>query len=175
MGGNRVKVPSWIFNIIVVFTLSGFWHGANWTFIIWGALYAFVYLIEHFFRKNIKLNFSKNRFISAIFDGFAILKNFVLVTVIWIFFRSINLGQIKQIFASIYHNFNVIDGFHVGKKIWLFLALFILFDVIIRKSRFDTWCGNRSFVVRRVIYTVMLFSIVAFSSVESFPFIYFQF
>jgi D-alanyl-lipoteichoic acid acyltransferase DltB (MBOAT superfamily) len=175
LGGSRVKLPRWIFNISVVFILSGFWHGANWTFILWGSAYAVIYLIENAFRKNIKLNFSTNRFISAIFNGFSILKNFVLVTLVWVFFRSVNVSQIKQIYAAIYRNFHVTDDFSVDNKLWLFLALFILIDVMIRKSRFDTWCGNRSFIVRWSIYAVMLFLILAFSSVNSFPFIYFQF
>ena len=175
MGGNRVKMPRWILNIAVVFVLSGFWHGANWTFIFWGGSYALIYLIEHAFRKNVKLDFSKNLILSKILHGVAIMKNFVLVTLIWVFFRAVNLSQIKQFYASIYHNFHVKDDFVVGRKIWLFLAFFVVMDVILRKSRFDTWCSNRSFVVRWLIYAVMLFLIIAFSSVESFPFIYFQF
>jgi len=175
MGGNRVKLPRWIFNIAVVFLLSGFWHGANWTFIFWGGAYAVIYLIEHTFRKNITFNFSKNRLLAAVLNGFSILKNFVLVTLIWVFFRATNLSQIKQIYTAIYSNFHLRDDFFVANKIWLFLALFIIIDVLIRKSRFDTWCGNRSFIVRWLIYAVMIFLIIAFSSVNSFPFIYFQF
>ena len=175
LGGNRVKLPRWIFNIGVVFVLSGFWHGANWTFIFWGAAYAFIYLIEHAFQKNIKFNFSSNRLISTALHGFSVIKNFVLITLVWVFFRAVNLSQIKQIFSSIYHNFHVEDTFLVENKIWLFLSLFILIDILIRKSRFDTWCGNRSFIVRWLIYAVLIFSILVFSSVNNFPFIYFQF
>ena len=175
LGGNRVKTPRWIVNIGIVFLLSGFWHGANWTFIFWGGAYAIIYLIEHVLQKKIPFPFSKNRFLSAVLNGFAIVKNFVLVTVIWVFFRSVNISQIKQIYTSVFHNFHIQDDFWVENKIWLFLALFVLIDIILRKSRFDVWCGNRSVFVRWVIYAVMLFLIIAFSSVESFPFIYFQF
>ena len=175
MGGNRVKTPRWIFNIVIVFVLSGFWHGANWTFVIWGGAYAVVYLVEHAIRKIIKLDFSKNRVISLIFNGFAILKNFVLVTLIWVCFRSVDLWHIKHFFGSIYHNFNQGDILYIERKMWVFLAFFIALDVILRKSRFDTWCEKRPFVVRWGLYAVMLFLIIAFSSVESFPFIYFQF
>jgi D-alanyl-lipoteichoic acid acyltransferase DltB (MBOAT superfamily) len=175
MGGSRVKTPRWIFNIAFVFMLSGFWHGANWTFILWGGAYALVYIMEHAFQKNITFNFSKNRWIAHITNGLAMLKNFVLVTLIWVFFRSVDVRQIKTVYASIYHNFNVKDNFFVDYKIWFFLALFILIDFLIRKNRFDTWCENRSFIVRWLIYAVMLFLIIAFSSVNSFPFIYFQF
>ena len=175
LGGNRVKMPRWIFNIAVVFLLSGFWHGANWTFILWGGAYAVIYLIEHAFRKIITFDFSKYPLVSKIVNGVAVMKNFVLVTLIWVFFRATNAGQIRQIYASIRHNFHLKDSFSVDSKIWLFLALFILIDILLRKSRFDIWCENRTFAVRWLMYAVLLFLIIVFSSVNSFPFIYFQF
>jgi len=175
MGGSRVKTPRWVFNIAFVFMLSGFWHGANWTFIFWGGAFAVIYIIEHLIRKTFTYDFSKNKLMNTLISGVRILKNFVLVTIIWVFFRSVDLKHIKLMYSSIIQNFNIKDDFFVDHRIWLFLALFILIDVVIRKSRFDTWCGNRSFVVRWAIYAVMLFLIVAFASVNSFPFIYFQF
>jgi len=47
MGGNRVSVPRWFINIFIVFIISGFWHGSNWTFIVWGALHGLYYLLEY--------------------------------------------------------------------------------------------------------------------------------
>src|SRR5579864_3863024 len=44
LGGNRVSIPRWYLNLMIVFLVSGLWHGANWTFVIWGALHGF-YLI----------------------------------------------------------------------------------------------------------------------------------
>ncbi len=49
LGGNRVSTRRWILNILITFIISGFWHGANYTFIIWGTLHGIMYLIEHFF------------------------------------------------------------------------------------------------------------------------------
>jgi len=175
MGGSRVKTPRWIFNIAFVFMLSGFWHGANWTFIFWGAAYALIYITEHALRKTITYDFSNNKILDLITSGARILKNFVLVTLIWVFFRSVDAKHIKLMYSSIYQNFKIKDDFFVDYKIWLFLAMFVLFDVLIRKSRFDTWCGERPVAIRWTIYAVMLFLIIAFASVNSFPFIYFQF
>ena len=42
LGGNRVSIPRWYLNLFIVFLVSGLWHGANWTFIIWGALMVFI-------------------------------------------------------------------------------------------------------------------------------------
>jgi D-alanyl-lipoteichoic acid acyltransferase DltB (MBOAT superfamily) len=174
VGGSRVKTPRWMFNIALVFVLSGFWHGANWTFILWGSAYAVIYLVEHWIRKNITI-VANNKLMENLLNAFNVVKNFVVVTLIWVLFRSVNFAQIKLVYSSIIHNLHVEDEFFVDYKIWGFLVLFILFDILIRKSRFDTWCGKRSFAVRWSIYAVMLFLILAFSSVNSFPFIYFQF
>jgi D-alanyl-lipoteichoic acid acyltransferase DltB (MBOAT superfamily) len=106
LGGSRVKTPRWIFNIAFVFMLSGFWHGANWTFIFWGGAYALFYIIEHFIKKNFNFDYSKNKLVDAIYNGARILKNFVFVTLIWVFFRSVDVKHIKLMYSSIYHNFN---------------------------------------------------------------------
>jgi D-alanyl-lipoteichoic acid acyltransferase DltB (MBOAT superfamily) len=54
LGGNRVSHSKWIFNIMLVFVLSGLWHGANYTFLIWGALHGVFYLVERFFPFSLK-------------------------------------------------------------------------------------------------------------------------
>lgn len=46
LGGNRVSIPRWLLNLFLTFVISGFWHGANWTFLIWGALYGLIYIVE---------------------------------------------------------------------------------------------------------------------------------
>lgn len=53
LGGNRVKLPRWFFNIFVVWFLTGFWHGADWTFIVWGLLFAVLLVVEKLFFKKI--------------------------------------------------------------------------------------------------------------------------
>ena len=53
LGGNRVKAGRWVFNTLVVWFLTGFWHGANWTFIIWGLYFAMFLMIEKFFLKKL--------------------------------------------------------------------------------------------------------------------------
>jgi alginate O-acetyltransferase complex protein AlgI len=58
LGGNRVSIPRWYFNLFIVFLVSGLWHGANWTFVIWGALHGF-YLVFALLTKNIRNTFTK--------------------------------------------------------------------------------------------------------------------
>ena len=68
-----------------------------------------------------------------------------------------------------------LQGEKASKYIPAFLALFVVADIVIRNSRFDVWCGKQKTVIRWCIYTFLLFAIIALSSVEQIPFIYFQF
>ena len=92
LGGNRVSLPRVYFNLFFVFLVSGFWHGANWTFIIWGALHGF-YLVFALFTKNIRKKISDRTGISKIhwLNNFIdVTITFVLVVFAWVFFRANN-------------------------------------------------------------------------------------
>lgn len=101
LGGNRVSTPRKYLNIFITFMVSGLWHGANWTFVIWGALHGIYQIIGDI----------KNRILSAIkldklrFKPFSIIITFILVCFAWIFFRANNIGDaifiIKNLFADI--------------------------------------------------------------------------
>ncbi|MCO5258933.1 MAG: MBOAT family protein [Crocinitomicaceae bacterium] len=174
LGGNRVTKSKWMMNIAIVFIVSGFWHGANWTFIIWGALYGVIYLIEKNTNDLLKLktnhtDFSFGHILLAI-------KTFVFVTFIWVFFRSQSVHEAFVIFNSIF-NFHAVGqlSLEIPALVWILLALFILSDILLYNKRFDTLLDNIPFAGRWLIYSFLLFSIIVFSSVEIFPFIYFQF
>jgi len=96
LGGNRVPVPRYLLNIMIVFLVSGIWHGADWTFIIWGALHGF-YQITGYLTRNIrekayarlKIN-SKGRIATA----WKNICTFILVCFAWIFFRANNVSDL---------------------------------------------------------------------------------
>lgn len=173
MGGNRVAYGRWVFNIFVVFIVSGIWHGANWTFIIWGALYGFVYFVEKSIDDFFKLEKEHQPY--SIGHILLALKTFVLVTFIWIFFRSQSFGDAIQIFKLIGQNHIATEHLQIPIITSLMLAFFILSDIILYNKRFDSWAGKLSMPVRWLIYTMLIFFIIVFSGVENFPFIYFQF
>jgi D-alanyl-lipoteichoic acid acyltransferase DltB (MBOAT superfamily) len=94
LGGNRVSLYRNMFNLFFVFLVSGLWHGANWTFIIWGALHGFYLIMEIVFDRlvpSIKLPRSIRWIL-----------NFVLVAIAWVFFRASNFQTAKQILKNIY-------------------------------------------------------------------------
>jgi len=173
LGGNKVKTKRWILNILIVFIISGFWHGANWTFIIWGSIFGVIYLIEHLLNKKFKIktqqkNFSIQHFLLAV-------KTFIIVTIAWVFFRSQNITEATQIISSIFNNDVKTSELIIPTFVWVYFLLFILSDFLLYNNRFDKWVSSMPYIGRWSIYGILIFSIISFASVEEFPFIYFQF
>ncbi len=172
LGGSRVKVSRLFFNIMVVFTISGFWHGANWSFIIWGALFGLLYIIEKILNPKPVYSFTGRFPLKKIPVAIFI---FILVTVIWVFFRSNDMIVVKNMFSALAENIGKRDYFYVEPFVWIFLIIFIVSDILLYNSRFDKWIGNKHLIFRWLIYFFLIFVIIVFSGVENFPFIYFQF
>lgn len=172
LGGSKVKLSRWWFNIMMVFVISGLWHGASWAFVIWGSIHGLTYLVEQGIRSLFKIS-EKPGF--NIFGILVVIKNFIIVTLIWVFFRGKNMANIGDIFSSLFNNFKTEDKFNVDIKVWVLLGFFVIFDSMLFNSRFDKWCVNKPVYVRWAIYSVLIFSIMALSGVENNPFIYFQF
>ncbi|HSH66563.1 MAG TPA: MBOAT family O-acyltransferase [Bacteroidia bacterium] len=175
LGGNKVKVPRWVLNIMIVFIISGLWHGANWTFILWGFAHGSIYVIERFILSIFKLKYPVNKILNWIIACFNIIKTFIVVTFIWVLFRASTIQEAKLIFKSIAKNWNIHDNFTIEPRIILFLLFFIIVDTFLFNSRFDYWCNKRNMITRWAFYGILLFSIIVFSNINNFPFIYFQF
>jgi alginate O-acetyltransferase complex protein AlgI len=174
LGGNRTSTLKWAFNIMVVFLVSGFWHGANWTFIFWGGLYGAVYLLENKVSKVFPIkdrggNFSPYRVLLMV-------KNFVVVTLIWVFFRSQSLEEAFSIFTSLV-TFDRPDTISLDYdySILFFLGVLILSDLLFYRSRYDIWIASRPLLVRWASYGFLIYAIIVYASVQEFSFIYFQF
>lgn len=105
LGGNRVSVPRWYLNIMIVFLISGIWHGASWNFVIWGALHGCMQLI------GLQINRYFPRLAADSQKGLMKLVyqiwTFLLVNFAWIFFRLQKFSDIKLFFKSFLQNVNV--------------------------------------------------------------------
>jgi D-alanyl-lipoteichoic acid acyltransferase DltB (MBOAT superfamily) len=172
LGGNKVKVARWAVNIFIVFAVSGLWHGANWTFVIWGSLYGILYLIEHLI--NQLLNPKKTSSQLTLKRIVLALKNFALVTLIWVFFRSQDLNQAQEMFASLLNTTSESD-LTIENSIAIWLVVFIALEFALFNSRFDQWVNSKPIAVRWLSYALLLFAILAFAGVQEYQFIYFQF
>jgi D-alanyl-lipoteichoic acid acyltransferase DltB (MBOAT superfamily) len=172
LGGNRVAIPRWSLNILIVFIVSGFWHGANWTFVVWGALHGLMLLIERYFSKLFKFEI-KNEW--SLLNIFLVLKTFIITSFIWIFFRAENFQKAKDMFKSIFNN-------HVSAPVnvdvlyaLIFSGALVLLDAFLYNSRFDSKLKNYKSPYRWAVYTVLLYCLMTLSGTQKFTFIYFQF
>ena len=137
LGGNKVGLPRWVINTLIVFLISGLWHGASWTFVMWGFLHGLMLVFERFIMLYVKV--SKNFIIRILLT----LKTFFVVSLIWVFFRAENFEKAKLIFHSLLYN-----GTNSNKElnygcIFFFVFLLILSDVFFRKSRIDVWLSDK--------------------------------
>lgn len=170
LGGNRVSWQRWCLNIMIVFMVSGLWHGASWTFVAWGALHGVMLVIERFTRHVIG-TFETKRWLHPLL----IIKTFFITSLIWIFFRAESFQKAKDIFKIL------IDGNPKGTNeagivVAAIAALAIITaDVLLYGNRIDRVLGKQSAFVRWLVYGLLLFSVLALSGAKKFSFIYFQF
>jgi len=183
MGGTWMRIR----NTFAIFLVSGFWHGANFTFIFWGflnALYFIPLLLVGKNRDNIGVVAAGKVFPSLKEVG-QILLTFTLTCFAWIFFRAENITLaflfIKNIFVGIASKKVYIDllNFIVFKakyQVFLFLFIFILIEWIGRERKYGLeYLGLRNYAfLRWTLYLVILFFVIALSA-EKNEFIYFQF
>jgi alginate O-acetyltransferase complex protein AlgI len=172
LGGNRVKIPRWSLNILIVFMISGLWHGASWTFVVWGAFHGIMLLLERYFSIAFKIDIYKsNRFVSAIL----IIKTFILTSFAWIFFRATSFKNASEVLETIFKNPGV-QGPEISYFIpLLFVAILIISDIFLYNSRIDKKLNQFRMPLRWAVYTIIIFCLMALSGTQKFAFIYFQF
>ena len=178
MGGSRVKFGRWVYNIMVVFVLSGIWHGANWTFLLWGLAHGVLFCLQKAWRvrsEELGVRSKLSTVNSQLSTLNCQLLTFLWVTVAWVFFRSTDFANMKAMFSAAFSQFGSGKQLVIDPKLWIFLGLFVLSDIILKGQRFDHWCENKPAVLRWGLCAVLVFLTIVFSSVNNFPFIYFQF
>ncbi|MFY0674907.1 MAG: MBOAT family protein [Bacteroidia bacterium] len=172
LGGNRVNQFRWMINILIVFIVSGFWHGANWTFIFWGAIHGVVYLVENIFGRVTGIK-AKN--LNNTLKIVASLKTFLIVVLAWTFFRAKSFDHATHILQALFANFDVVSTIEIGQMLIPLAFIYFSFDAILGQKRFDNWLDTQHWSIRWSTYSILLFSTMAFGGVSHQPFIYFQF
>ena len=168
LGGNRVSKPKWIRNQLVVFLLSGLWHGANWTFILWGAIHGFFNL------AHIMLFGKKNESQSRIVNLLRCIVTFAIVNTAWIFFRAPTFKRAIQIIVRI--------ATHPGRPTFGVAQVTFALNVVVILILFGVdFAAYRGFTGERCPDTVripgyaIIACLVALLAVSSNSFIYLQF
>lgn len=175
LGGNRSRLAITIRNTIIVFLLSGFWHGASWTFIAWGGLHALYFLPLIVFRNNrIHLDVpAVGKWLPSIKEFAAMLLTFILVCIAWIFFRAPDLETATHYIGNLLTMpWGSIDA---ERRIGLFIGLMMTTEWINRTREYGLQIGHlQSRAVRWSIYTTIALLIFYFGAPAQ-NFIYFQF
>ncbi|MDO6439409.1 MBOAT family O-acyltransferase [Cyclobacterium sp. 1_MG-2023] len=182
LGGSRGGIWMQIRNTFIIFIVSGFWHGANWTFVVWGALNA-IYFLPLLLTKNNRKNLdivAQGRSLPNIKEFFYMLLTFSLTVLAWVFFRANNIehaiSYLMGIFTAPFFSFPP-KVFSQETFISLFLLLiFIIVEWIGREGQYALFYLDKIKYKygRWIIYIIIVFSIIIFSGSNQ-TFIYFQF
>lgn len=173
LGGNRVEKWKVYRNVAIVFVVSGFWHGANWTYVIWGAIHA-VCIIAYML---IKPQLPSVKGIAG--NALGWLLTFTVVALAWVFFRAQNVQQAADILHRIF-TFDHVAVAQGVKNFGVFSAAISL--VMIGYMALCEWYAEplldkfqNRYVLDVVFITVTLFFVFAFGVFQQASFIYFQF
>ncbi len=194
LGGNRVSVPRWCANIMVTFLVSGLWHGANWTFIAWGAVHGLYYLISRrtagLRRALTPLFFLDRR--PSLHMGLRVLITFVLVSFAWIFFVSKGLTDALYVVSHLFSGYGSIikPGYlkdlltmarlgldHIQLGIALLAILFVeIVSVLEKPDGMRAMFSGRSPLFRWGFYYTITAGTLLFGVFDNMKaFVYFQF
>ncbi|MBB6610722.1 MBOAT family protein [Pontibacter sp. Tf4] len=193
LGGNRVVKWRWYYNLFLTFLVSGLWHGANWTFVVWGALHGFYLIFAIVTAKQ------RDALVSAVglksrpllYKWVQVLTVFGLVCFSWIFFRAntlsdalyiiqasvTGLSNISQVFAGV--NLEHLLFMEQGAKVFIVSVAAILImemvHLIQRNGSVSALLLQRPAIVRWSVYYIALIAVLLFGQFGHQEFIYFQF
>lgn len=172
LGGSRCSKPRTYWNIFVTFLVSGIWHGANWTFIVWGCMHGVLQIIEK------ALGWQKYEENNLAVRTVRIIITFMLVNFAWIFFRMPNIGDALAVIVKVFTDLGIPDL--SGMDIFVKLIIAISLPILCFKDLRDEFFSNKiSFLqksfIRWSIYVVLFAMILSLGVLDSGQFIYVNF
>lgn len=190
LGGSRKGLWRTCINVMIVFLISGLWHGAAITFIVWGGLHGLFQVLETFGSKLLPAQKQDNRLWAALRKGLCIFATFMLVNFSWVFFRADSLESAKVIFSQIFSKWNFsalsfisLEKFGLDKyDFWaaiIGIALLLIIDAVSQKKDVRELVLGQRLPVRWAVYFALIILVVIFGvygpQYSATPFIYFQF
>ena len=177
LGGSQNGKLKSIRNVFIIFTVSGFWHGANWTFIFWGLFHSILFVPSLIFKTNRKYTttiIGENTFLPSLKEVLQALTTFLLVTIGWVFFRSETIMNSLDYLNKMIFLLDKPNNYLFGLN---FIVIIVLTDYIFRKNERDIM-NYKSIFVRWVLYISFLISLIFLGKYgigQVKEFIYFQF
>lgn len=191
LGGNRVSKWRWYLNLVLVFTISGIWHGANWTFMIWGFLHGMYLVIENILYEKIPAIKNPVSQVSIFIKRLIV---FFLACIAWVFFRAQTTAdamhiikssvtgipqQIKSIISNTLnarlHLLYLNQTFFEFATAFGFIVIMALIHHSQKNKAFDEWVLSKAKPTRWALYYFLVVSFICFGIFNRTDFIYFQF
>ncbi len=184
LGGSRGSSFAKVRNVFIIFIISGLWHGANWTFVIWGALNALYFLPLLLFNKNRDNvdTVASGRKLPGVRDIFDMLFTFGLVVIAWVFFRAESIGDALKYFSGIFSRSLLTVPYFCGARglntTMIIVVVFMIVEWLGREQQHPL-VGLEELLskpVRWSLYITLILTIYFFGNFsDSIEFIYFQF
>lgn len=177
LGGSRTSTFKKVRNVFIIFLVSGFWHGANWTFIIWGALHALFFIPLLITNKNRKYTnqVAEHKAIPSFRELINMLITFVLVTLAWVFFRAdsitVAFNYIKRLFTNFSFNIEYLSIENYSIEMLFLIGVFIFIEWLNKHTEHPFLGKFKWFKIIGVILMLLIFGV--YSNHQEF--IYFQF
>ncbi len=179
LGGSRFGKWKAVRNTLIIFVVSGFWHGANWTFIAWGTFHALLFLPLLLLERNrVNTNtVAENRFFPNLKELFQMTFTFFLVVLGWIFFRAKDINHALDYLSTLFSKsifYAPVYGFGFNKS-FIFILFMLLVEWVQREKQHGLeLSGVKNKYVKWSIYYALILVIFEFGA-NSKSFIYFQF
>ncbi len=167
LGGSRRGKWRTCLNIMIVFAISGLWHGADWTFIIWGAVNGLMLLPFVFFQKKSSTNHARFRDIPKC------ILTFLIFALIFLSFRSPNIAHLQECINTFVHGSYL--TLPMGITAFYYIIPFVIIEWLGRRQEFPIMTLNMPTILRWVIYWSLLFIIAFYGVKADIQYIYFQF
>jgi alginate O-acetyltransferase complex protein AlgI len=183
LGGNRVARWRWYSNLFIVFLVSGLWHGANWTYVIWGGLHGF-YLIFSIWTENLRKKIVRTFRLHehpTVHKWIGVGITFHLVLLSWVFFRGKSFSEVWFILTHLFGgnaNVSILSlGLQKTDVVVAIVALLLmeLVHALQRHTPLRQFLGGQHAAVRWAVYVAAVLMILVFGEFTSQDFIYFQF
>lgn len=181
LGGSRhPKKARIIINVFIVFLISGFWHGANWTFVTWGFLHALYFvplLLLKKNRKHVSSVVAASKIFPSLKEFFKITVTFLIVVLAWVLFRAKNIDEAFGYYEGIFST----DIFTLPSVrpsyVFILLFIFIIIEWSGRNYKYalEKFWFKKANYLRRGLYFLIILVIFLYMKNEETPFIYFQF
>lgn len=180
LGGSRVGRLHWCYNIAVVFIVSGLWHGANWTFLIWGMLHGMFLIFSNLTEKlrQYLARWINGSYFSRFYEFIRMTITFGLVTLAWVFFRS---NTVSDAFDILHKIFLLHGELYIGTPSIFMYCILGIATLVLADFRNEylprsiSLFDNDNFLIRLLSYSGATITILVFGVFDGGQFIYFQF